>query len=368
MADKDYYDILGVSKGASQDEIKRAFRKKAHEYHPDKGGGDEAKFKEVNEAYQVLSRPERRKQYDQFGTTFDQQGGGFRREDFGTGFDPFRQGGFRSENGNFDFGDLGDIFGDIFGMGRRAGTRTRRVTRGEDIEMEMEVDFKEAVFGTEKTVELYKTIICDKCDGTGAEPGSKVTTCSVCQGSGQIDQVQRTILGQIRTQAVCADCQGEGKTFAKKCTQCRGSGTVRANKRIRVKIPAGIDNRQSIRLSGEGEAGLKGGPAGDLFITVVIRPDKEFTRDGDNILSQAKINFAQAALGDKIKVNTLEGEGYLKIPAGTQSGKVFKLKGKGVPHLNSRGRGDQLIEIIVKTPEKLSRKQKKLLEELQDLE
>jgi len=362
---KDYYDILEVSKDASQEELKKAFRKKAHQYHPDKGGGDEAKFKEANEAYQVLSNQEKRKQYDQFGTAFEQQGGG---GGFGAGFDPFRQGGYRTENINFDFGDLGDIFGDIFGTGRGTRARTSRVKKGEDIETEMTIGFREAVFGAEKTVELYKTVACEKCDGLGAEPGSKISTCSTCQGSGQVDQVQRTILGQIRTRAVCPDCGGEGKTFSKKCTGCRGNGITNATKRIKVKIPAGIDNGQTIRLSGEGEAGLKGGPAGDLFISVRIRPDNEFRRDGDNILSQAEITYSQAALGAKIKVNTLEEDGYLKIPAGTQSGRIFKIKAKGVPHLNSRGQGDQLVEVIIRIPEKLSREQKKLLEKLADLE
>lgn len=366
---KDYYDILGVGKDASPEEIKKAFRKKAHEFHPDKKGGNEAKFKEVNEAYQVLGNTEKRKQYDQFGTTFDQTGQqGFRWEDFGAGFDPFRQGGFRSENINFDFGDLGDIFGDFFGMGQKTRTKARRVTKGDDLEMEIEVDFREAVFGAEKTLELYKTVTCDNCEGTGAKPGTKIITCSVCRGSGQVDQIQRTILGQIRTRSVCPECQGEGKTYSEKCPHCRGTGIIKANRRVKVKIPAGINHRQSIRLSGEGEAGAKGGPAGDLYLSIRISPDSEFRRDGDDILTQAEISFAQAALGDKIKINTLEGEGYLKIPAGTQSGKVFKLKNKGVPHLHSRGRGDQLVEVIVKIPQKLSRRQRELLEELKELE
>ncbi|PIS42189.1 MAG: molecular chaperone DnaJ [Candidatus Kerfeldbacteria bacterium CG08_land_8_20_14_0_20_40_16] len=366
---KDYYEILGVAKGTSPEEIKKAYRKKAHQYHPDKAGGNEAKFKELNEAYQVLGNAEKRKQYDQFGTTFDQQGGGFNWSDFGNaGFDPFRQGGFRSENIKFDFGDIGDIFGDIFGTGRSSRARSRRVTRGQDIEMELEINFREAVFGTEKTVELYKTVTCDKCEGTGAEPGSKIITCSTCQGSGQVDQIQRTILGQIRSRAICPDCQGEGKTYSKKCSRCRGTGVIKDTQRIKVNIPAGIDNGQTIRLSGEGEMGPKGGPAGDLFISIRVKLDPEFRRQGSNILSQIKINFAQAVLGAKIKANTLEGEGYLKIPAGTPSGKIFKLKGKGVPQLHSRSRGDQLVEVIVKIPERLSREQKKLIEKLAELE
>ena len=323
----------------------------------------------MNEAYQVLGNADKRKQYDQFGATFEQAGtgGGFRWEDFSQG----GFGDFSAKGGpasGWDFGDIGDIFGDIFGAGRSSRARSRRVTRGQDIEMELEVEFREAVFGAEKTVELYKTVACDKCDGIGAEPGSKITTCATCHGSGQIDQVQRTILGQIRSRTICPDCQGVGKTYAKKCSRCRGIGVVKDTQKIKVKIPAGIDNGQTIRLSGEGEAGPKGGSSGDLFISIRVRPDSEFRRDGGNILSQAEISFAQAALGDKIRVNTLEGEGYLKVPAGTASGKIFKLSGKGVPYLQSRGRGDQLVEVIVKIPQHLSREQKKLIEKLGELE
>ena len=365
---KDYYEILGVAKGASADEIKKAFRKKAHQYHPDKDNGDEVKFKEANEAYQVLSNEQKRKQYDQFGSTFDQGGtpGG------GAGFDP-RQAGFSAQGGpasgwgntngvNFDFGDLGDIFGDFFGGGRaRAGVRQQK---GMDIETEMLVTFEEAAFGIEKTVELHKTISCEQCSGSGAAKGSAIEDCAMCKGSGQIDQVQRTILGQIRTRAACPECKGEGKTIKDRCTHCRGTGVDRANKRIKIKVPAGINNGQSIRLSGEGEAGQRGSIAGDLYVSIRVKPHNEFQRDGDNVFSISTISFSQAALGDKIKVNTLDGEGHLRIPAGTQSGKVFKIKGKGVPHLNARGRGDQLVEVIVKTPEKLTRKQKELLEKL----
>lgn len=355
---KDYYDLLGISSSASPEEIKKAYRKKAHEFHPDKRGGDEAKFKEINEAYQVLGNAERRREYDQFGTTFGEGGQGFRWQDFG---------GFRTENINFDFGDIGDIFGDFFGMGRAPRAR-QRVERGQDIETELEVDFRDAVFGAEKSLELDKTVPCEKCDGSGAEPGSTVDTCSTCQGSGQVDQVQRTLLGSIRTRRVCPVCEGEGKTFSKQCSRCNGQGIEKAAKRLSVKIPPGIENGQTIRLSGEGEAGLKGGPAGDLFLSVRVRPDKEFMRDGDDIRSKVEIAFSQAALGANVKVNTLDGAGTLKIPSGTQSGEVITIRGKGVPHLRSRGRGDHLVEVIVKTPKKLSKKQKELLEELNELE
>ena len=353
---------MGVDKGASADQVKKAFRKKAHQYHPDKDNGDEVKFKEANEAYQVLSDENKRKQYDQFGSTFDQAGG---PPPGGAGFDP-RQAGFGGAQGvNFDFGDLGDIFGDFFGGSRgRAGTKQQK---GMDIETEMMISFEEAAFGVEKNVELHKTVACEKCSGSGAAKGSAVDDCAMCKGSGQVDQVQRTMLGQIRMRAACPECNGEGKTIKEKCTHCRGIGVDRANKRIKVKIPAGINNGQSIRLSGEGEAGQRGSIAGDLYVSIRVKPHNEFQRDGDNVFTVSEISFSQAALGDKIKVNTLDGEGSLKIPSGTQSGKVFKIKDKGVPHLNARGRGDQLVEVIVKTPEKISRKQRDLLEKLGNL-
>lgn len=360
---KDYYNILGVDKGASQEEIKKAFRKKAHAYHPDKQGGDEQKFKEVNEAYQVLGNEQRKKQYDQFGSTFENKGGGagFNWQDFASpagGANPFGQGA------RVDF-DMGDIFSEIFGGSRRG--RGRRVERGQDIEVDLEVDFKEAVFGTEKTLNLLKQAACESCRGTGNDPGAEIKTCPTCNGAGQVDQVQNTILGQIRSRNVCPNCEGEGKSASKKCSNCSGHGVERKQSEITVKIPEGIDHGQTIRLSGEGAAGLKGAQAGDLFVTVRVKPDREFGRDCYDILSKKNIRFSQAALGDKIDVKTIDGEVSLKIPAGTQSGKVFKLKGKGVPKLRGgRGRGDHLVEIVVETPARLNRKQKNLFEDLQD--
>lgn len=370
---KDYYDILGVSKGASQDEIKRAFRKMAHQYHPDKAGGNEAKFKEINEAYQVLSNSEKRSQYDQYGQTFEQaqrQGGfgGYSWQDFARqGGGPF-SGGFRTENVEFDFGDIGDIFGDLFGFGGRTRTRrTRERRKGQDIEISMEIDFREAVFGTEKIIELNKNIICPHCSGNGTEPGTKIITCPTCDGSGRVTQAQRTILGTFQTIGVCPECHGEGKIASQKCKKCRGEGRIKDIERIKVKIPAGIDNGETIRLTGKGEAGQKGGVAGDLFITLRVKPDPEFKRDGYDIRSETEISFSQAALGTKIEVNTLDGLVRLKIPSATQSGKVFILKGKGVPRLRGSGRGDQYVTVNVFTPTKLSRREKELLEELADL-
>ncbi len=370
MANQDLYEILGVTKSATQDEIKKAYRKLAHKYHPDKQGGDEKKFKEINSAYQVIGNEQKRKQYDQFGQNFNQaggQGGGMNWEDFakaqGGAGGPFG-GGFNQQNVEFD---MGDIFGDLFGFGKRSGGR-RQQTQGNDIQTEMEVEFREAVFGAEKLVDLYKYKICDRCDGDGAEPGSEVETCKTCHGKGQVDRVQQTILGAFRTAAVCPECGGEGKIITKKCTKCGGEGRVKESEKMKIKIPAGINDGETIRLSGKGEAGEKGTVPGDLFIAMRVNQDPNFNREDDNIISELNISFSQAALGDKIKVNTLDGEVVLKIPSGTQSGKVFKLSGKGVPHLRTRGRGDHLVTINVLTPTKLNRQQKKLLEELGELD
>lgn len=355
---KDYYKILGVSKDASQDEIKRAFRELAHKYHPDKNGGNAEKFKEINEAYQVLGDPEKRQQYDQFGTTFEQAQaqGGF------SGFEGFRDFSGFANGFDFDFGDLGDIFGfgDIFGGGQRKA----KASRGRDIEVEMEIDFREAVFGAEKVLELYKPSVCEKCGGKGADPESKIMTCHTCRGSGRVQQVQRTFFGTFQTVTTCPTCGGEGKRAEKECSECHGSGVVRAFKKLKIKIPAGIDNGETIRLSGEGEAGKRGGKPGDLFVTIKVRPHHEFKRQKNDILSKVGISFTQAALGDKIEVETLDGKIKLKIPAGTQSGQIFRLKGKGVPYLHGYGRGDHLVEVAVITPTRLSKRQRELLEEL----
>lgn len=351
---KDYYNILGVAKGASQDEIKSAFRKKAHEHHPDKGG-DAEKFKEINEAYQVLGNPEKRQQYDQFGSAFQNgQAGGF-------------QGGYGYGNGGFnmDFEDLGDLFGgfgDIFGFG--GGRTAKRQARGRDLEMNITLDFSETVFGTEKEVSFTKNITCRHCHGNGAEPGSKVDICPACHGSGRVSHVQRTILGNIQTQSACSTCNGEGKTYSQKCSRCGGSGLERDNVKIKVKIPAGIAEGESVRLSGQGEAGEKSAPAGDLYLRIAVRAHRRFRRDGYDIRSEETISIRQAILGDKIDVETAYGPLKLKIPEGTQSGTIFKLKEKGFPRLHSRGQGDHYVEIKVKIPSGLTRKQKELLEEM----
>jgi len=360
---KDYYKVLGVNKNSSQDEIKKAFRKKAHEFHPDKAGGDEAKFKEVNEAYQVLGDDKKRSQYDQFGSAFEgaQSHGGFH------GFDGFRDFSGAANGMNFDMDDLGDLFGgigDMFGFGGRGGAKQARARRGNDIETVLTIDFNEAVFGTEKEVGLRKLVKCDRCAGNGAEPGAKIETCATCKGSGRITRAQRTILGTIQTQTVCPDCSGEGKTYTQKCSKCHGAGVTEDTVELKVKIPAGIDDGEAIRISGHGGAGMHGGPSGDLYIRVKVKSDKRFVRDRYDIKSEASIGFTQAALGDKIDIETIDGPLSLKIPAGTQSGTNFRLKGLGVYKLHNKGRGDHYVNVKIKTPTSLSRKQKQLLKDL----
>lgn len=372
---KDYYDILGVQKSASQDEIKKAFRKLAHEHHPDKTGGNEAKFKEINEAYQALGNEEKRKQYDQFGQTFNNAGGfgagqgfggqGFNWQDFAKQYGSGQ--GFRT-NINFedlDF-DLGDVFGDFFGgRGRRTGRRSSRSETGEDIEIQMTIDFKEAIFGAEKFIALEKNDICDRCAGSGSEPNSKIITCPECKGTGEVRETQRTIFGMFATSHVCPTCGGVGKKPEKFCSKCHGDGRVKNKKEIKITVPAGIDEGQQIKITGQGNAGQKGALAGDLYISFKINPDRNFQREDQNIISKIEINITDATLGAKIEVETIDGPVILKIPEGTQSGKIFILKDKGVPELNrSNRRGDHLVEVIVKTPTKISHAGKKILEEL----
>jgi molecular chaperone DnaJ len=354
----DYYEILGVNKKATPEEIKRAYRKLAHEYHPDKHGGDDKKFREINEAYQVLSDPEKRQQYDQFGRTFEGGAGGFGGSDpfadFARGFGGF---GSSSSGGAWDFGD---IFGDIFGFGRDEPSSRR----GVDLEMTLDLTFLEAVFGTEKEVQLRKRDLCPRCGGSGGMQGSKLKVCPKCHGQGTIRKIQRTILGSIATTRTCDNCSGRGKIPQDLCDVCAGRGVFEQVKTLKVVVPAGIDNGQRIRLSGQGEIGEAGGPPGDLFIRVRVKPHENLQRDGYNILSEAPISFYQAALGGRIEVLTVDGVVELKIPAGTQSGKIFRLRGRGVPELNTGRRGDHLVTVRVVTPTKLSKKEKALLQKL----
>ncbi len=345
---KDYYKILGVEKGADKNEIKRAFRKLAHEHHPDKGG-DQDKFKEINEAYQVLSDDTKRSQYDQFGSTFDQAGGA-------GGFGGFGGQGFSGQGMNFE--DLGDMFS---GMFSRGGGRSRRA-QGSHIQVDMQLSFKEAVFGVEKEIQVSKNNSCDRCGGVGSEPGSSMKTCSTCSGSGVQEKVQQTILGSIKARTACESCQGRGEEPEDPCSTCGGSGMEYGKKSLRVEVPAGVDNGMKIRVRGQGESIGASGVAGDLYVVLYVKPDPRFERVGEHIYTHHKIGFTQAALGDEVSIETLNGKVKLKVPSGTQSSDKLRLRGKGVP--KARGRGDMIVVVQVVTPKKVSRKQKKLLGEL----
>lgn len=356
MAEKrDYYEVLGVGKNASADEIKKAFRKKAIQYHPDKQGGDEAKFKEINEAYEVLKDSQKRQRYDQFGHA----GVGGNGAAGGNPFEGFGGFGGQGQGMHFDFGDmgLGDIFGSFFGGG---GERQQRANRGRDIETQVEISFEQAVFGTEVELKLNLEDTCEHCKGTTAEPGYELKTCDMCGGSGQVTKVMRTVFGNIQQAAVCPKCHGRGKIPEKECTVCKGKGTQRKERKVELKIPAGIDDGATIRLREHGEA-IANGPKGDLYVNVRVKAHKEFTREGNLILSEAHIDMVAAALGTEIDVDTVDGPIRMKIPAGTQSGSDFKLSGHGVPNLRASSRGAHIVTIIVDIPTKLSRDQRKAL-------
>ncbi len=358
---KDYYKILGIDKTASDKDIKKAFSKLAHQYHPDKKGGNEAKFKEANEAYQVLKNKEKRQKYDQFGSADGNpfSGGGFGGGNPYSGASGF--GGFQQGNINMD--DLGDIFGNIFsgGFGGEP-TRRSRVQRGRDIEVAMEIDFKEAIFGVERTIELKKNIVCSYCSGKG---GTGLKTCSKCQGSGQVKIQQNTFFGNFQSMAQCPNCEGQGETVEKTCGYCAGKGFLMGKDKIKVNVPAGVDNGQSLRLSGKGEPGLKGAPAGDLFIRIKVKTSSQFERIGETIKSTVYLKYSQLIQGDKIDVETVDGPVKLKIPVFTPSNKIFILKNKGVHSLHGRGRGDHLVTVKLSMPDSLTKEQKKLVEDLE---
>ncbi|HEU4914333.1 MAG TPA: molecular chaperone DnaJ [Candidatus Saccharimonadales bacterium] len=353
MAKRDYYEVLGVGKNASADEIKKAFRRLAVQHHPDKEGGDETKFKEVNEAYEVLKDPSKRQRYDQFGHAG--VGGSA-----ASGGNPFG-GGFNGQNVNFDFGDLGlgDIFENFFGGGGRSRHQQRR---GRDIETKVDISFEEAVFGTEVDVSMSIDDACSHCKGSTVEPGHELKTCDTCQGSGQVVSVARTIFGNIQQATVCPKCKGAGKIPEKVCSVCHGRGTERKAQKLKLKVPAGIDDGAVIRLREKGEA-VAHGPKGDLYVNIRVRPHKKFTREGDLILSEEHVHMIDAALGTEVDVETVDGPITMKVPAGTQSGTDFKLSNHGVPHLRGTTRGAHIVTIVVDTPTKLTKRQKELLEE-----
>ncbi|MBW2505057.1 MAG: molecular chaperone DnaJ [Deltaproteobacteria bacterium] len=346
MSKRDYYEVLGVNRNASDTEIKKAYRKLAIQCHPDKNPGDHAaeeRFKELSEAYAVLSDGQKRALYDQYGHAGVDQSGGF----------GFSSGGF----GGTPFEDLfGDIFGDIFGTGRRTGRGGRR---GDDLRYNLSIAFEEAAFGLETKIQLPRHQHCETCHGSGAKPGTSPVSCPSCSGTGQV-RFQQGFFSLTRP---CPDCQGEGKKVVDPCSNCHGTGLVRSKKNLSLKIPAGIETGNRLKLTGEGEPGSQGGPPGDLYVVISVKDHPIFQREGNNVLCELPVSITQAALGCELEVPTLEGKVKLKIPAGTQSGKVFKLADKGIPVLQGYGRGDQLVVARVETPTKLTARQKELLEE-----
>lgn len=350
MANKDYYSVLGLEKGASEDEIKKAFRKMAIKYHPDKNQGNkeaEDKFKEINEAYQVLSDPEKKARYDQYGTTdFD---------------------GFGGAGGGFEgFGGFSDIFGDIFDMfGGSGGRRTQNgPRRGNDLETTVTLTFEEAAFGVKKEIEINRNETCEECSGTGAAKGTSAKTCSKCGGSGQVQTQKNTPFGSFVSVGTCDACGGEGKKIETPCSSCKGSGRIRKNKVITINIPAGVDNGNTIPLRGQGEPGYKGGPSGDLYINIRVRNHSEFRRRGTDIFCEVPISIVKASLGGDAEIPTLTGKRKHKIDAGTQTGKVIKIKGEGIKNVRGTGKGDLYAEIKVQIPTKLTDKERDLLEKL----
>lgn len=348
---KNYYQILGISKVASQDEVKQAYRKLAHQYHPDKGG-DEKKFKEINEAYQVLSSTEKRAQYDKFG----------RVSEGGNGFDGFERG---AEGVDFDLGDLGEMFGEMFGFGRQRTTKDPRM--GKDIEIDIELPLEATLKDQKKEVSLYKMVSCSRCHGRGAEPGTFLNECFSCRGTGRVQQIRKTILGSLTIEVTCPECGGEGQKPKSPCNVCKGKGAIKGQENIEIVIPAGIDTNQIMKVTRKGESGIKGGEPGDLYIRIHIKRHSVFARKGDDLYTKIPISFSAAALGAEIEVLVLEGTKILlKVPSGTESGKVLRVSGKGIPHFSNYGRGNLYVELDVKTPKKLSKKQKELLEKLRE--
>jgi molecular chaperone DnaJ len=347
-AKRDYYEVLGVNRQATPDEVKKSFRRLARQYHPDmnKSPDAEARFKEINEAYEVLSDADKRATYDRFGHAGPQAGFG--------------------GSGDFSgFGGFEDIFESFFG-GMRTGPTRRGPARGADLRYDLTIEFEDAVFGSEQEIIVPRHEVCPQCQGSGAEPGTQPIRCPQCNGTGEVRRQQQTFLGSFVQVTTCPRCQGEREIVTSPCTQCRGRKVVQVDRAMSVKIPAGVDDGTRIRLAGEGEPGARGGPSGNLYVVLHVKPHTYFHREDSNILLALDINVAQAALGDKLRIPTLDGDEELAIPAGTQTGEVFRLRGRGVPHLRRNGRGDLLVMVHVLTPTKLSKKQKDLLKELSE--
>ncbi|MDO8560648.1 MAG: molecular chaperone DnaJ [bacterium] len=355
---KDYYKILGVPRNASKEDVKHAYRKLAHLHHPDKAGGNEAKFKEINEAYQVLGDEKKRSQYDQFGRVFEGGGGS-----------PFGQGGFSFGEEFRGFGDFdfSDIFEDVLGgMGFAGGKREPHSKKGRDIQIDLEIPFEEMIFGGKHEVSLQKLGKCERCGGTGAEAGSKMVTCNTCHGSGKVEKIQRTILGVFSQVSICSTCNGKGEVPEVTCKNCGGRGVLRAEDRIEIFVPAGVNGNELLKVSGKGEASVTGGVPGDLFVKIHVMSSKIYKRQSNDVIMMLSVKFTDAALGAKVDLGTPDGKIVMKIPEGTESGDILKVRGKGVPHLSGYGRGDLLIEIKVETPKKLSRKAKEMIEKLKE--
>jgi molecular chaperone DnaJ len=358
---KDYYKILGISRDASSEEIKRAFHKLAHKHHPHKGG-DEKKFKEINEAYQVLSNKEKKSQYDRFGQVFESGGPG-------PGFDFNWAWGKSPGQGpdlEFDFEDIGGMFEDFFGFGGRRAQR-KDYKKGKDIKIDIEIPLEETLKGSTREITLYKQVLCSRCQGKGAEPGTSLNECFSCRGSGEVQQIKRTFLGSFTRWTICPECGGEGQRPEKPCNVCKGKGRIKGEEDIKIFIPAGVDSNQVIKIAGKGEAGKKGGNPGDLYVRILVKEHPVFQRRGDDLFVSQEISFSQAVLGDEIEVPTLEGTKILlKIPSGSESGKILRISGKGIPRFSGYGRGNLYVELIVKTPKRLTKTQKELLKKLRE--
>jgi len=353
MSNKDYYQILGVPKNASAEEIKKAYYKLAHKYHPDKGG-DKEKMKEINEAYQILSDREKRSQYDKFGAAF---GGGENNFNWSWG-------NFSSSDLDFDINDIDGIFGDLFGFGSKESKR-KNIKKGNNIRIDIEVSLKDALKNMEKSFVLKKYITCERCQGSGAEPGTKKNQCFSCGGTGEVQEIKRTFLGSFTRWTICPECKGEGQKPEKNCNVCKGEGRVTGEETVNFTVPAGVDSNQMIKIRGKGETGKRNGQPGDLFVRILIKPDKIFQRRGDDLFISKEITVTQAILGDKIEIPLLEGgSAEIDLPAGIEANQVIKIPSKGMPRFSGFGRGDLHVRIIIKMPKRLTKKQKMLLDEL----
>jgi molecular chaperone DnaJ len=349
---KDYYKILGVSRDASKEEIKKSYRKLAHKYHPDKKDGDEAKFKEINEAYQALSDDGKRKQYDQFGRVFDGSNNQSGFDFDGSGFDGF----------NFEFGDLGDIFENAFNHSS-SGSRDNR--RGKDIEISFEVTMESTLKSQEKKFKINKFVSCDRCGGDGSEPGTEKNQCVSCRGTGFVREIKRSIFGSYTKDVICPECHGEGQKPEKNCNVCKGEGRIKKEEEISVVIPAGVDSNQILKAVGKGEAGKKGGDPGDLYIRILVKDHSVFSRKGDDLYATTSMPFSTAVLGGEVSIKTIDGKKiFVKIPSGTSSGKIFKISGKGIPHFSGFGKGNLFLKVNIELPKELTKNQKEVLKSL----